>query len=472
MSSQIEVVMTGDEAKLWRSFQKIVGGQKLLEDGFDKIKKKADQTEKSIEKMGQTGLQAFGTKAVAQLQDFAQGFGNVQAIVSVVSGAISQLKADTATAVQSIERLTEQRKEMAQLATGPEHYQMLSKSTQQLAGRFGLDLEEAHKLRSAALAGGFERSLPQVALATATFAPADELIPTAASLPKNFEGLTTEQALNLTAAGGTSAENMTFRGVAQQLRIAAQGAGPAGSSGVETAAMVAVLSDLFQESTGDRLRAMGLKIAMDPKLRGKGIMGTFDIIKNDPKKRATLLGDSQELHAVYNKLSASDNRDANRIRAMEAHLQKQMDATGTPNSPLMTGAQSFLSDPLNRALFNTRVARANREITQMNKLGPEGLQNEQDMERARQQMINRGVNPVSRYLAEGFMAADTYLVDPVMGKSGWRTQDGAKGPDAASKVLKDLGGVITDLKEVTGNLNNATKSRSDAQRAEAQGNRE
>lgn len=467
MSSSIEVMMTGDEAKLFRAFQKLMTGQKQLEDGFEKVKKKADGAAEGVEKLGKKGEQSFGAKALTELDKFAQGFVNVGTVINVVSGAVEKLKNDTASAVQSVQQLKAERKEMAQLAEGSADYAKMVQTSQRVASKYGLSQEESTKLTNAAKAGGFESTLDQVALATATFAPADDLIPTAASLPTVFEGLTTEQALNLTAAGGTQAKNMTFAGVAKELRGAAQGAGPAGSSAVETTALVTVLSDLFGQSTGDRIRAFGSKVAMDPELRGKGIMQSFEMMQKDPALRKGFLGDSQELHAVYNKLAAGA---APQVRAMEGTLAESMRASGTPNSPLMLGARSFLEDPMNRAAFNADVAARQAEIAQMNKLAPEGLQIQADMDRQRKRMLENGTNPISRFLAESMMQTDAFILDPILGKSPWRTQS-APGTDtkndAASQAINGLGEAAKKLDAAATNLQSQTQSRSNAQRNEA-----
>lgn len=404
--------MTGDDTKLHKAFQRAVMDQEKVERKFNEMKKAADAAAKSADKTGDAlkgagkkGDQAFGTEIIGKLQSYATIMGGVQLAVQAVTGSMAKMRADTDAAVQSIERLRDQRKEMSQMATDPKDYQKLKGGAERLSTKYGLSQEEGHALQTAARAGGFEKNLDQVALAAATFAKTEDLIPTAASLPTIFEGLTPEQALNLTAAGGTAAKNMTFKGVAEQLRIGAQGGRQAGSSPQETAALVTIMSDLFNTSTGDRIRAFGGKVGQSD-MKGLGIMGAMDKLQGmDEKGRKAFLGDSAELNAVYSFLSERGGD----VRSMEKQLSASMAASGTANSPLNVGAQAYFADKENRALFDRDVQKRKRELTEQKELGVTGLNNEAAKDIVRTSLSKRNSSFLRRWAAEGAMAASEWM---------------------------------------------------------------
>lgn len=414
MAEQIAVVMTGDAARLDKAFQKQFANQETMERGFKKVKKSAEDTTQAVEKTAHSlrgaaaeGDEAFGATMQARVRDYIAGFGTATVIIGAVQQAIAKMRQDTAAAVQEIDRLQEQRREMAQLATDSADYQVLKGGAQRISTRFGLDQNEAFALTNAARAGGFESNIDQVALAAATFAPADDLTATAAVLPTIFEGLTPEQALNLTAAGGTAAKAMAFRGIAEQLRVGAQGGKQAGASAVETAALVTIMSDLFGMSTGDRVRAFGSKVGQSD-MAGIGIMGAFDRLRGmDDAGRKAFLGESQELHAVYKFLSERGDD----VRAMEKTLAAGMNASGTDQSPLMIGARSFLEDSENRGVFQRNVARQQRVLAEQQELGVPGLAVEEAKEDVRRHLSSKRADWVTRVFTEAAMATTDVVTD-------------------------------------------------------------
>jgi hypothetical protein len=469
----IEIVINGTDKGFLKTLQTAVRAENEMKDGLEKIKKKSEEAGGSLEKLGKSGQKSFGSQALGMLQSFTGGMASLQGAVQLVSSAVNQLNADAAAAVSAVSKLTDQRKEMAQLAKNPADYYKLKTRAQELSTTYGLDQEKAHSITNAARAGGFEGSLDQVALAAATFANAEDLSQTAAILPMLFKGLSPEQAINLAAAGGTESKSMTFRGISNEMVIGARGAAAAGSSAVETGALTTILSDAFGRSTGDRLAAFGTKVSLNKELAGKGIMGAAEALQAMPEeRRKAFLKDDLETNQVYNALV---QRGAD-VRAMEKKLQAGVNATGTANAPLAIGANAFLEDRENRAMLNANVAaqRAERNNQDLNAVYALNKQ-----QAANEQRSFVGGNPVGRF----FVEAGEWLPGVYGNTTDFAAQATAKargpGPVMQPEIVQvapALQAAAQHVKETTQALKNTAvevqHSRNDAQQRRAMGNRE
>ena len=99
--ANIVVEMSGDEAKLFRSFQKVQQQirkqeQSLAKSGQageqagQKIAQGADRAERSLKNAGKARDDAFGTGALRQLGSYAAGFASIGAAVAAVTGAMRE----------------------------------------------------------------------------------------------------------------------------------------------------------------------------------------------------------------------------------------------------------------------------------------------------------------------------------------------------------------------------------------------
>lgn len=94
----IVVEMSGDEAKLWRSFQKIAQQQANLESGFKRVGQagrqagsEAGRAGDEAAKAGKKGSDAFGAGAVSQLQAYAAGFLSLTAVIGGTTKALTDM---------------------------------------------------------------------------------------------------------------------------------------------------------------------------------------------------------------------------------------------------------------------------------------------------------------------------------------------------------------------------------------------
>lgn len=429
----IFIEMTGDERKLWRSFQKIIAKEKETEQAMKKIGDAATTTEGKVGKLSQAterhagatkgtqkalgeagaaGDSAFGAGALAKVGAFATGMLSVRTIVAGVSAHIQEMRKATDAAVQSIEKLQGSRKALAGRSDSSKDYGALKSSAESLSMNFGLSQEAAYSLADSARAGGWESSLKPIALASATWAEADDLTSTASRLPKipGWENLSPVQAVNLVAAADKAASNLNFKESSEYMIKAARGGSQAGATATETAAMVTVMSDLFGASTGDRISGFGGKLAQNKKLAGKGLMGGFDALQAMPEKeRKKFLGDSLELNEVYSFL---ENRGGD-VRAMEQFLAGEMAKSGTEQAPLAVRSRAYLEDPENAALFRKQVSAQKKELKIQKERGVIGLDEEAAKDDVRGRWSDEGAWWISRAIGEaGMYAMDAATDDP------------------------------------------------------------
>jgi len=140
--SKVTVELTGDEAKLFRSYQKIIDQQAKMEAGEKKVGNQASVTAAKLEKVGQKGKQAFGSSAVGSLAKYAAGVVSIGAATQTAIRALNEMAAISAEAGQ---RARESRRgvgSLAQLARSPEEMQALHAAAKQTFAEGGADTED------------------------------------------------------------------------------------------------------------------------------------------------------------------------------------------------------------------------------------------------------------------------------------------------------------------------------------------
>ncbi len=90
--SKIVVEMSGDSAKLYRAYEKIIRKQAEMETGQKKLGNTATTTGSKLEDAGRKGQKAFGTKAVASLANYAAGFVGITAALAAVRAGMRDVE--------------------------------------------------------------------------------------------------------------------------------------------------------------------------------------------------------------------------------------------------------------------------------------------------------------------------------------------------------------------------------------------
>lgn len=339
--ANVTIELSGDEANLFRSLQKVIGQQDKMQGGFGKVRNSANQA-------GDRISEVFGTKAVQQLQRFQAGMSAVQTAFSLVASEWRELRALQENTLRSPERLFNADRALTQIALDAQDLAALRDQADSLAGRYGISREDARRLIFSGRSEGFEGAVDFIAQHVGVVDPT-AAAGVAGQLPTLFKGrITPEQAVNATLVAA-EASRLNFEQVAAALPQAAEGAAVAGASPAETIAALSVLAGRFKsgETAADRLKGFGVAVGIDERFKGRGILGSFRQLQALPEaERAEFLGKSAELNTVFAILSEE-------IAAVEARQRQIEQAIRTATGPSSRIAQKRLAA---QQVFPNRMA--------------------------------------------------------------------------------------------------------------------
>lgn len=123
--AQVVVIMTGDEAKLFKSFQRVIGQAKKLETGLGKTGKAGEKAGRQMEAAGKKGQKAFGPSAAGNITAVATKLGAVAIALRTVTAAFDNAAAAREKFAGQQEAGFDQLGQLAQLAETPKQMQAL-----------------------------------------------------------------------------------------------------------------------------------------------------------------------------------------------------------------------------------------------------------------------------------------------------------------------------------------------------------
>lgn len=406
--ANVVVEMSGDEARLYRSMQKIVDQQAKLDAGHKKVAESGKKAGKEVEQAGLKAEKGFGHRAVASLHNYAAGFVSISSAVQLTGEMLNYMKGEADKAFGSLNKFADANAKLAQVATSGKDYQALVSRTNALAVRYGADRGELKQVAFDARSMGFEDAVPDIAKYSSFIRPTDAA---------QIAGMATEQGLfagkglsprEILAMVYTSsqASKLDFEQYAPVVPLAAQGIMQAGGTPAESlAALQAMVPKYGRASTaGDRIMHFGAKVGMseDPRLKGKGLEAVR-ILRDEfsAEERKDFLKDSIELNDAYNNLAANYEQ----IRKIQAELETVPGTVGTPESPFekTLRAQFDPSTEAGRnaiALQETRRAAADREVANEEAFGAVGGERQAALDRALGAMKGAGISEGAQFFGQ------------------------------------------------------------------------
>lgn len=401
MAAGVVVEMTGDEARLWRSYQKIIQQSAKLEEAQERASRK--------QSMYQRAAENFGKGATASLGKYVAGFASLSGAIGVASSALSHMKAQSDAALQSLKGLTDQNRRLAQIARGAEDLASLQKRSDTLAAQYGVDRNIVRQTLFAGRSEGFEDYVPRAIELNPLINP-ESTAKVAGQLPKLFptQNLSSEEAVALTFTAANKSR-LDFEQVAESMPRVAEGANLAGSSPEEALALASVLSSRFAsgETTSDRIKAFGTKVGIDPKLKGKGILNAVrELERMDDGGRKKFLGDSQELNVLYEILK----QEMGTVEERQGELVAERGRVGTKDSALQQALAATQADPNFRANKKVKQSEIGLEVANEKELAT----GRADVISAKNSALTRlrdmeGINGFDYFLAESFANSAEYL---------------------------------------------------------------
>jgi len=402
MGGKVIVEMSGDEQKLLRSLRKVVDEQSKVEGGLKKTGKQSVVTAKVM-------IKGFGESAVGALKNYGVGMLSLGAAVQQVSQFMSHLAEQSRLAGESIAAVADQRRSLVQVSRTSAEFEQLENLADEIAQSAGMKRGEAREVVFDAKSLGFMEIVKDIAQSREVIAP-NVASKAAGKIPELYRGeIGPLQAINMSlAAGEASAFNVEE--FIQHLPTAASGAQAAGSSPAEAAGLLSVLGGQFARgsSAAERIKAFGLKVGLDERLSGMGIMGAYEALAGTnpftaftEEERKEFLGESMELNELYLKLK----QNAAQIGERTGEVQTAIDTSGTASSVLARKREIALDTETRAGRRNVAQREANRaqvlrELAREERRGEQALQSQAELDRYVAEMDQRGVNAGVGWMAE------------------------------------------------------------------------
>ena len=376
---------------------------KELETATGQLKREQIEAAKSQKK-------AFGQSAVDQISAYATGVISVGAAFGLARKAIAFYNEERERATGETDDLSDTRTALRQISKGD--FDKLEQRADALATDkdLGITREEARKLIFAARSTGFEGEERTVAAADPVI-PAEVGAAFAGEFRKFFskEGLSIESAFN-TALAGAAESQFNISQLLPQVRTAAQGA-IAGGESSDVVAATSVLADNFGKSVGDRIRALGVKLATNDQTKGLNLIDAVKKLADDPELRKSIVKDSSELKAVVSKFIERGGTIQRADKRIEAEQRKVGDAGLIGKAVKEATDTSTQSGRIESSRRERIAAEQSRRKAEEEKLSSGANQARAAREEAAEEALKNGQNAVQRAAGSAGSAAISLITN-------------------------------------------------------------
>ena len=142
--AQTVVEMSGDEAKLWQSMQRVVNQQDKLDKGFKKVRSSSDRANNAAVKSSREMISTV--EGVGRLVTAYEAVGDtVSRVGQITSAVFARVRQESDETVQNFEKLLDVRRAIIQLGNKPGSGQLAKRYEQsdQLAISAGISRDQA-----------------------------------------------------------------------------------------------------------------------------------------------------------------------------------------------------------------------------------------------------------------------------------------------------------------------------------------
>lgn len=466
--AEVSVIMTPQEAALWRAQQKIIRQTQEMEKGYTKAGKAgqgaAKQTETATKRQ-----EVAANQLTRSLTRVAAGYMGWDAAIRVAAGAFQFMRQEADAAMASATRLTDARRRLVQVTTSEADLKNLERLADEMSAKYGVGRETTRQILFSARSEGFEDFARELIASSRVIAP--EAAATAAGqIPGLFpgRGLTPAQSVNA-ALVAAQQSRLDFEQLVRSLPGAAEGAGMAGAGPAETMALASVLASRFKsgETAADRIKAFGTRVALDPALAGRGVLQAVrDLQAASEERRQEFLGTSQELNTAF----VTIGQELSVIEQRQRQIQDAIGAAGTARSALAEGRRraGVVFAPQQAAEAGAIAREAAREGA----LAGAGFLRQAAVDQAMVDLQQAGV--VSQWAAQGAgtLAAGLRVSPEAVGQTARTT--GTVAGWSTPQLLLNLAEVVLSLRQAaleqlgaSREMRRGSSTQSAAQRAQA-----
>ena len=484
--SSVTIVMTGKEAGLFKKFVQLQQEEKKSEKGmnditaaskkleregvqtFEKLRTEAEKFRRkqdaidaavkrgtlSIEQgktatrrlaqqyreAGQAGKRAFGAKALSGVKSLAAGFGlgaGLAGVIGLAKSAMTSLKEESDLAVTSMRALVKERIRLNQVSLSAKDLQELNKKADSRAVRFGIPRDVVRRIQFSAKSEGFEPSVEHILRGKQIVDP-ESAASVAGQVPALFpgQGLTPEEAINILLKGAQFSR-VDFESVARTLPSVAEGGALTGATPSGAVASLAVLVKRFKkaETAADRLKALGTKLSLDPRTKGKGLIGGVEALQDfSPEELRKFLGESRELNVALTVFI----QELDEIRKLRSILVRERGLTGTPESAFQRGIARAKADPTFQAANKVITSEIGLEVAREDQLAQGGAARQAAVNAARTRLNRSGASGAGRFAGGAAAEAAGFFDAP----PGTIVAAGRVGEGLPAAVANSLGNVL------------------------------
>lgn len=454
--AQVVVELTGDEAKLLRSMQKVIEQNSKVKDSFSQAGKTGkdagnnvanglgaaggvvEKVERSTFKL-KAGLDSVAKtefrELAGELATTITVMGGISKIIGESTKAWALYEAAQSKALGTQATLSDTNRRLVQVSDSPADLKAMQDRADAASKFTGVDRNVSREVLFSARSEGFEKEFEQVMGASPVIDPKAAAV-VAGKLPALFQNkIGPIESMSL-ALRGAKESNLSFEQISTSLPTAAEGGALVGASPQELVATQAVLASRFKsgDTAADRIKAFASSAGIDPRLAGKGIVGAFEAIKAMPEdERADYLGKNQELNAAF----VIIGEEMPKIQRQIAILEKERQDFAQGGGMLRNQIQLSKSDPgiqnqieVNRDRIADEIETERNLATSAGRDERAGKTTSELLERKKGNLVNRWATWAADQ-ALGVVGSDTdpdaraiianVIGDTVAGKSGATT---------------------------------------------------
>ena len=183
-----------------------------------------------------------------------------------------------------------------------------------------------------------------------------------------------------------------------------------GLSFEETSAIIGQMAEVTgtPAEAFDRFKALGSKMANDPRFKGKGMEGIDTLMRMPEAEVKAFLGDDAEKHEAY---LAIRSQHADIAPAAARYRQVAKD-TGTAQDAIQQQVALRMSDPTERALFELGQEEKRKEIVRERNLATDKAKGMAAFEGEQARLETAKAKPLEFATATGYAAAAEYAAAP------------------------------------------------------------
>jgi hypothetical protein len=374
--SNTTIVLTGDDANLFRALLRVTEQNRKLDSSLKETEKSGKQAKSSLDSIANVDLKSPASsmgelsKSVGitslHVTSLIGNLGGIQTAINLGTAAWELYRQAQQAALKSQEGLSSENRRLIQVAKDPTDLANMQKRSDLAAMRYGVGRDVSRDVLFSARSEGFEADFEKVIEASPVVDP-KAAATVAGKVPALFQGqIKPIEAINL---GLRSAQesNLNFEQLATSLPTAAEGGALVGASPEELFATQAVLASRFKsaDTSADRIKTFASTAGIDPRLAGKGIIGSYEAIKAMPQEeRDDYLGKNQELNAVYKILG----EEMGKIKDQRSKLEKERTDFAGGGGMLRSQLNLARGDQQSQNVIAVQRARIKEEIAKENNL--------------------------------------------------------------------------------------------------------